>query len=135
MATSGIAVFSRALDRLGAAISQQQPAAEAKFVAFRVAAEIIVLVENQNSRALPGFFATEVRGGWPAEATSHNNKVMVFCSAEGPRDMAFHAQVLDSSSIRVAFPNASEMVSRALSRNLATGSFPFAKGTAFRAMR
>src|SRR5579872_5145899 len=44
----GRAVVCRSLDRLRAAVAEQQPVSRAKLVALRMAAKVIVIVEDEN---------------------------------------------------------------------------------------
>src|SRR5712671_3820290 len=58
-----LAVLARTLDGFRAAVRQQQPSADCKFVASRVPTKVVVTVENQNSRALSLLLAIEMRRG------------------------------------------------------------------------
>src|SRR5258708_34737270 len=58
-----LAVLAWTLDGLRAAVCQQQPSADVKFVASRVSAKVVVTVQNQNSRAHSLMLAIEIRRG------------------------------------------------------------------------
>jgi hypothetical protein len=79
-----VAIARRALDRLSAAIAQQKSATCAKLVALGVPAKVIVVVEDQDARAVPRRLAIEVRGGKSADASAHHNQVIGFPVGSGP---------------------------------------------------
>ncbi len=54
-----------------------QPAAQIEFVAFGVAAEIIVVVEDENA-AVARVRAVEMRGGETADAPAHDDEIVFF---------------------------------------------------------
>src|SRR5205823_7881825 len=64
-----LAVRKRRLDARGAAVGDPQPAAGTKFIALRVSAEVVVVVENQDSRGRDPR-AIEVRRRQAADAAA-----------------------------------------------------------------
>src|SRR5258707_12907710 len=79
-----IVVFPRALNRLGTAIAQQRAPAGLKFVALRVPAKIVVIVQNQNPRILSRSLAVKICRRQPANPSANNNQIVCF-SAPGRR--------------------------------------------------
>ncbi len=57
------AVRRGTFNRLRPAVAQQQPFADAEFVAPRVSAEIVMIFENENAGIGAGLLAEEVCGG------------------------------------------------------------------------
>ena len=72
------AVELRCGDGLRAAIAEQGSLGGVEFIAARMAAEIVVVFENQNFRVGTGDFSKEIRGGEAADAATHNNQVVGF---------------------------------------------------------
>src|SRR5580693_6815102 len=67
------AVRKRRFDGPGAAIREQQPALRAKLVALGVAAEIVVIVENQDARCGAGAGSIKVGRGEAADAAAYDD--------------------------------------------------------------
>src|SRR5260221_524439 len=79
-----IAVVPRALNGLRTAIAQQRAPAGLKFVALRVPAKIVVIVQNQNPRILSRSLAVKICRRQPANPSANNNQIVCF-SAPGRR--------------------------------------------------
>ena len=58
-------------------------AAGAKFIAFRVAAEIVVVVENQNAHIWPRLLAVKISSGQSADASAYDGQIIFLTSALG----------------------------------------------------
>jgi hypothetical protein len=71
------AVRPRAVDLISAAIDQRQPAAELKLVALGMAAEIVMVVENEDTGVLAPR-AEEIRRREPADAAAHDHQIVAF---------------------------------------------------------
>src|SRR5215472_18834907 len=69
------AVVMRSLKRLSSAVSNQQPLAGLKLIAFGVSAEIVVIVEDENLRLRSRKFAEEVCGSKTAYAPAHYDQI------------------------------------------------------------
>jgi len=61
---------------LAAAIADQAARAGGEFVALGMAAEIVVIVKNENARARPDCLAIKPCGGEPADATANDDQII-----------------------------------------------------------
>ncbi len=76
-----VAVLSGTFDGLRPAVAQHHASAGAKFIALGVAAKIIVIVEDQNPRALPGALAEKIGGCQSANASANDRKIVFLARA------------------------------------------------------
>ena len=72
------AVGSRAIDVKCSAIYERKRVAEAKLIALGVAAEVIVIVENEHATSLRCLGAIKMRRGKPTDAAAHDNEIIFF---------------------------------------------------------
>jgi len=72
-----IAILVGTFDGLRSTVAQQHPPAGAKFVAFGMAAEIVMIVQDENARTFPCASAKEISGRETAEAAADNDEVIV----------------------------------------------------------
>ena len=83
------------------AVGQKQASANAKLVALRMAAKVVVIVENQNPNALAGPLPKKVRSGKPADAPANDDQVValsrIFRRAERIRFFSV-AQAMDNAT-------------------------------------
>ena len=79
-----IGVARRRINRLGAAVSNPGPAIDLELIAFCMAAEIVVVIENQDTRR--GIFSSiKVRCRKTANTAAHDNEfVVLFDRADRP---------------------------------------------------
>lgn len=100
-------VRPRAVDLQGAAVHQVQPAAELKLVALGMTAEVIVIIQDQNSGGGASPFAKKMRRGQPADATPHDHEVVRFtgvgCSA-GPAAIPQRVRLFERTRVAAAHP-------------------------------
>ena len=68
----------RRLDRLRAAMADHRPVAVAELVPLGVAAEIVVIVEDQDLRVGPDRLPEEIRGGEAAHPAADDDEVVAF---------------------------------------------------------
>ncbi len=73
----------RRIDRLAAAVADHQAAVDHELVALGVAAEIIVIVKNKNTRLGTRGAAIEPRSGKSADTTAHDYEVVAFFCRQG----------------------------------------------------
>src|SRR5258708_30039119 len=69
-------------NRLRSSVADQFLSPAREFVALGMAAEIVVVVENQNARLVSHLLAIKIRRGQAADATAHDDQVerlFVFC--------------------------------------------------------
>ena len=59
-----------------AAVAEQQLSADAELVARGVTAEVVVVVEEQDTRVVARLLAEEVRRGEPADAAAHHDQII-----------------------------------------------------------
>src|SRR6185369_6651293 len=71
----------RRVDRLAAAVANEQPPADGELVALGVAAEIIVVIEHKDARLRPGA-AIEMGGREPADAAADHDQVVALLRLE-----------------------------------------------------
>src|SRR5262245_14475945 len=71
------AVLTRTLDGLRPSITQEGSISTAKFVALRVPAEVVVVVENEDLRVFRDLLTVEVCGRKTADTATHNNQIVV----------------------------------------------------------
>src|SRR6185369_2013841 len=71
----------RRVDRLAAAVADEQAPADGELVALGVAAEIIVVIEHKDARLRPGA-AIEMGGREPADAAANYDEVVAFLRLE-----------------------------------------------------
>src|ERR1700741_4287482 len=72
-----------------------------------MAAEIVVIVENQNADTFAGILAIEIRGGQPADARTYDDKIVVLARldriTEGIRTLAIaHAVRKGESAVMIS---------------------------------
>src|SRR5579872_454652 len=70
------AIGERGLDGDGASVGEEETASGAEFVAFGMASEVVVIVENQNAGFGSGLFAVKVRGSETADATTDYDEIV-----------------------------------------------------------
>ena len=70
-----------------AAIDRHQPAVVAEFVALRVAAEVVVVVENQDAGRTSGILQEEVSGAEPAQAPADHHQIVRFVGVRDTRQV------------------------------------------------
>jgi hypothetical protein len=71
-AVGNCAIGPRGVDRVGSAIHQRQPAGEPEFIALGMAADIVVIIDNEDARIrAPG--AIKIRRREPADAAADHN--------------------------------------------------------------
>src|SRR5215831_1984435 len=75
----------RRFERLSSAVADQQPLTSLEFITLRVAAKVVVVVENQNLRVGSGELAEEVGRGQTTNATAHYHEVVRFVLVDGIR--------------------------------------------------
>ena len=63
-------------DRLAAAVPEHEAAVEGEFVALGVAAEIVVVVEDEDAGGWPGGAAVEPGGRKPADAGTDHDEIV-----------------------------------------------------------
>ena len=88
-----VAETGRRIDGLAAAIADEKtPIAARELVALGVPAEVVVIIENENTRLCAHAFSEEVRGGEPADAAPDDDQVIGFARVRGvfPRSAVFH---------------------------------------------
>src|SRR6266481_1557610 len=73
-----LTVFPGALDRLSPTVAQKQPLAHLKLVASRMPAEVVVIVENQNSGLGSRLLAIEIGRRQTADAAANHYQVVFF---------------------------------------------------------
>src|SRR5262249_56535099 len=66
------------VDRLAAAVADDQPAVERELVALGVPSEIVVVVEDQDARRGANGAAIEEGGREPADAAADHDQVVAF---------------------------------------------------------
>ena len=66
------------IDRLAAAVADDQAAVEGELVALGVAAEIVVVVEDEDAGGGPGGAAIEPGGRQPADAAADHDQIVAF---------------------------------------------------------
>src|SRR5579863_6560963 len=71
------AVRPRAVDLERAAVDQLQPPVEGELVALGVAAEVVVIVEDQDARPGAGVLAIVMRRGQAADAAAHDDEIVL----------------------------------------------------------
>src|SRR6185295_15632575 len=76
------AIWERRLDPGGAAVGDPQPAAGADLVALGMAAEIVVVVEDENLRRPVYSRAVEVRRREPTDAATDHDEIVCFLRVE-----------------------------------------------------
>src|SRR5262245_38381396 len=59
-----------------ATITEQQPSAHTELIARRVTTEVIVVVEEQDTRVVARLLAEEIRSGEPADAAAHHDQII-----------------------------------------------------------
>src|SRR5207253_2543063 len=64
------------LERLAAAVTDDRNAVDRELVALGVAAEIVVVVEDEDARVVPGRAAVEPGRGEPADAAADNDEIV-----------------------------------------------------------
>src|SRR5271170_4301294 len=79
---SFLAIGERRFDGEGSTVGQQQTSSGTKLVALRVAAEVVVIVENEDASRGTGSLAIEVSGGKTAHARAHDNEVVSFVGVD-----------------------------------------------------
>ena len=84
---AGFVITLRGLDVQRSAIDGQQPAVVAEFIALGVAAEIVVIVEDQHARAAPGAFQEIVGRAQAADAAADDHQVIGLVEARGGRQI------------------------------------------------
>src|SRR5580658_4905277 len=70
------AVRERRFNGEGSAVGQQQTSSGTKLITLRVAAEVVVIIENKDASRVPNPFAIEVSGGETAHARAYDNEVV-----------------------------------------------------------
>ena len=80
-AIGGSAVWARTVDQQRATVDQAHLPGEVEFVALRVAAEVIVVVEQQDARLRIGI-AIEERGRQATDAGTDHDKVKLLVEVE-----------------------------------------------------
>ena len=58
-------------------------AVEIEFVALRMAAEVVVIVENEDAARAAGMLAIEMRGGKTRDARAHHDEIVSFAGIDG----------------------------------------------------
>src|SRR5437868_9246619 len=66
------------LDRLAAAVADEQASSEGEFIAFRMSAEVVVIVKQQDPRGRSSSTPKKPRGGESANASTYDNKIVIF---------------------------------------------------------
>ncbi|MNS49920.1 hypothetical protein D3C72_825520 [compost metagenome] len=77
-----------------AAVAHQRLAAHREFVALGVAAEVVVVVEDQDAPVRAKLLAIEPRRGQPADAAAHHHEVIRFARQHGRVRSAFARQAV-----------------------------------------
>ena len=87
-------------------VEHQRAAVVCELVACGVAAEIVVIVQNQHARASTRRSQEEVRGREPAQATTHDHKVVALAGVgRGSPPLAVPERMSDFKGPRVASPH------------------------------
>ena len=80
--TRNRAVRRRAVDRERAAVADQRTPADPELVAPRVAAEVVVIVEDEDARGWTGGLAKVPGGGQPADAGADDDQVVALAGVD-----------------------------------------------------
>ena len=110
-----LAVLRGRLDVQGAAVHQVGPAVEPELVAFRVAAEVIVVVEDQDAGIRSRLFREVVRGGEPRDPGPHHHQVVRLADVGGGPLAALVGELvrdLERPLVGAAHPGAERRVVR-----------------------
>src|SRR5262249_34556320 len=78
-----LAVGEWRFDALSAAVRDPQPAARRELVTLRVAAEIVVVVEDENARPLACVSTIEMGRRQPADTAAYHDQVVDFARING----------------------------------------------------
>jgi hypothetical protein len=77
-ALGDIAVVARSLEKFASSVTDHVAAPSPQLIAFGVASEVVVVVENQDPR-IRIFTAIEVRGREPTDASTDDHEVVDVC--------------------------------------------------------
>jgi hypothetical protein len=118
-----------AIDRLAAAVADDQPAVERELVALGVAAEIIVIVEHEDACRRPGGAAIEPGGGEPADAAADHDEVVALLDRQAfdrkARGFArLRMRGLERAGVLTAQAGEGRRIARGLGRDLRRGREP-----------
>ena len=80
-----LAVPPGGLDRLRPAVTQEHPVSRSELVALRMAAEVVVVLENQDARLGPRGLAPEPGGGEAADPAADDHEVVALAGVHGGR--------------------------------------------------
>src|SRR5215510_12474122 len=67
-----------------ATITEQQPSAHTELIARRVTTEVVVVVEEQDTRIVARLLAEEIRSGEPTDAAAYHDQIIrLTCVSDG----------------------------------------------------
>src|SRR5262249_55851018 len=117
------------VDRLAAAVADDAAAVECELVALGVAAEIVVVVEDQDAGRGPGGAAIEEGGREPADAAADHDQVVAFLGRnavepEGGALARRQVRHFERAVVLAAQAGQRRRIARRLGRNLRRGRQP-----------